>query len=150
MNQEKIMKAKMITAILAAIAALIAVFVFAGLYYDKCRENRAEYIRQFKANITEAAEEIDKYTEKGTDLELHYNMVISDLGAARAMIFLVSDCTDEQKTINELHYCFVKYPVQMRDRLSETAKALHDTADDLDMGYEELRSIIDSVDRLGE
>ena len=38
MNQEKIMKRKMICAIVMFIAALIGLFVMAGLYADKSEE----------------------------------------------------------------------------------------------------------------
>lgn len=149
MNQEKIMKARMVTAITVAVLALIAVFVFAGLYYDERLRIRADHIAEFEDNLLRAAEEIDTYTEKGTDYDLHYNMVISDLGAARAMIFLVDDYTEKQKIINEIHYCFIKYPEQMRDKLPEASQAFHDTADHLDKGYEEIRAITESVDKLG-
>ena len=54
-----------------------------------------------------------------------------------------------QKTINEIHYCFIKYPEQMRDKLPEASQAFHDVADHLDKGYDELRAIIESVDKLG-
>ena len=149
MNQEKIMKAKMITAIVIAIAALIASFIFAGLYYDQRKLNQLTYIEQYETNIAQAAEELDRFNENKTDYDLHYNMAISDLGAARAMIFLVDGKTDEQKAINEIHYCFVKYPDQMRDKFVESAQAFHDIADHLDKGYDEVREIVDSVDRLG-
>lgn len=139
----------MITAIVIAAAAFVAAFIFAGLYYDQRKLNRLTYIEQYETNIAQAAEELDRYNEKKTDYELHYNMVLSDLGAARAMIFLVDGKTDEQKAINEIHYCFVKYPEQMQDKLAESAQAFHDIADHLDKGYDEVREIVDSIDRLG-
>lgn len=150
MNQEKIMKAKMVTAIFIALAAVVAVFVFAGLYFDQRRINRLEYIDQYENNILLAAEEIDKYNEKQTDYDLHYNMVLSDLGAARSIIFLIDDYTEKQKIINELHYCFVKYPNQMREKLDDSSKALHDIADHLDKGYDEAKEIVDSINKLGD
>ena len=150
MNQEKIMKAKMVTAIFIALAAVVAVFVFAGLYFDQRRINRLEYIDQYENNILLAAEEIDKYNEKQTDYDLHYNMVLSDLGAARSIIFLIDDYTEKQIIINELHYCFVKYPNQMRDKLDDSSKALHDIADHLDKGYDEAKEIVDSINKLGD
>ena len=150
MNQEKIMKAKMVTAIFIALAAVVAVFVFAGLYFDQRRINRLEYIDQYENNILLAAEEIDKYNEKQTDYDLHYNMVLSDLGAARSIIFLIDDYTEKQKIINELHYCFVKYPNQMREKLDDSSKALHDIADHLDKGYDEAKKIVDSINKLGD
>ena len=150
MNQEKIMKAKMVTAIFIALAAVVAVFVFAGLYFDQRRINRLEYIDQYENNILLAAEEIDKYNEKQTDYDLHYNMVLSNLGAARSIIFLIDDYTEKQKIINELHYCFVKYPNQMREKLDDSSKALHDIADHLDKGYDEAKEIVDSINKLGD
>lgn len=150
MNQEKIMKAKMVTAIFIALAAVVAVFVFAGLYFDQRRMNRLEYIDQYENNILLAAEEIDKYNEKQTDYDLHYNMVLSDLGAARSIVFLIDDYTEKQKIINELHYCFVKYPNQMREKLDDSSKALHDIADHLDKGYDEAKEIVDSINKLGD
>ena len=150
MNQEKIMKAKMVTAIFIELAAVIAVFVFAGLYFDQRRMNRLEYIDQYENNILLAAQEIDKYNEKQTDYDLHYNMVLSDLGAARSIVFLIDDYTEKQKIINELHYCFVKYPNQMREKLDDSSKALHDIADHLDKGYDEAKEIVDSINKLGD
>ena len=150
MNQEKIMKAKMVTAIFIALAAVVAVFVFAGLYFDQRSMNRLEYIDQYENNILLAAQEIDKYNEKQTDYDLHYNMVLSDLGAARSIIFLIDDYTEKQKIINELHYCFVKYPNQMREKLDDSSKALHDIADHLDKGYDEAKEIVDSINKLGD
>ncbi len=150
MNQEKIMKAKMVTAIFIALAAVIAVFVFAGLYFDQRSMNRLEYIDQYENNILLAAQEIDKYNEKQTDYDLHYNMVLSDLGAARSIVFLIDDYTEKQKIINELHYCFVKYPNQMREKLDDSSKALHDIADHLDKGYDEAKEIVDSINKLGD
>lgn len=149
MNQENIMKAKMITAIVIAILSIFAIFVFARLYFDQRQNNRLEYIAQFEESISQAAEEIDKYTEKKTDYELHYNMVISDLGAARAMIFMVDDYTERQKVINEIHYCFIKYPQQMKEKLPEASQAFHHIADHLDNGYDELQLITESVNKLG-
>lgn len=149
MNQEKIMKAKMITAIIIAAASLIAAFIFAGLYSDQKKQNRLDHIDQYEKNLAQAADEIDNYLEKQTDYDLHYNMVLSDLGAARSMIFLISDYTEEQKTINEIHYCFVKYPEQMKDRLKESSEAFRDIAGHLDKGYDEVREIINSIDKLG-
>ena len=149
MNQERIMKFKMTVAIVIAVIMLAVSFVFAGLYYDRTKENRLEYISQYEKNISLAAEEIDKYMSKKTDYDIHYNMVLSDLGAARSMIFLISDYTEEQKTINEIHYCFVKYPEQMKDRLKESSEAFRDIAGHLDKGYDEVSEIINSIDKLG-
>ena len=149
MNQEKIMKMRMVTAIFIAIAAVIAAFVFGGLYYDQKKQNRLEYIEKYEDNISQAAKEIDTYLEKKTDYDIHYNMVLSDLGAARSLVFLVDDYTDKQKIINELHYCFVKYPQQMKGKLEETSKALKDIAENVDKGYDRAQEIVNSIEKKG-
>ncbi len=150
-NQEKIMKRKMITAIIWSVILLIALLVFIGLYIDKTREIKEKYRSQFKQNISDAAEEIDTYLDRKIDYDLHYNMVLSDMGAARSFIFLLDDdnITEKQKAINELHYCFVKYPEQMKGKLEDVSKALKDVYDNLDKGYDEIRAVVDSVDKMG-
>lgn len=55
---------------------------------------------------------------------MRYNMILSDMGSARSLVFLIDDYTDEQKAINELHYCFVKYPEQMQGKLEDVKKHL--------------------------
>ena len=150
MNQEKIMKMKMVSAIIIAIAAIVVAFIFGGLYYDQKKQNRLEYIDKYEDNISQAAKEIDTYLEKKTDYDIHYNMILSDLGAARSLIFLVDDYTDKQKPVNELHYCFVKYPEQMKEKLKETSKALKDISANLDKGYKEAQEIVDSIDKKGK
>lgn len=124
MNQEKIMKAKMITAMVICIAALAGLFVFIGLYMDKSEEVRKTYIAKYMENLSAASEEIDTYLESGKDLPTRYNMILSDMGAARSLVFLIDDYTEEQKAINELHYCFVKYPEQMQGKLEDVKKHL--------------------------
>lgn len=149
MNQEKIMKAKMITAIVICIAALAGLFVFIGLYMDKSEEVRKTYIAKYMENLSAASEEIDTYLESGKYLPTRYNMILSAMGAARSLVFLIDDYTDEQKAINELHYCFVKYPEQMQGKLEDVKKALDHITENLDKGYREVNEIVDSVDKMG-
>lgn len=145
------MKRKMITAIIWAIILLIALLVFIGLYIDKSKELKEKYRSQYLRNLSDAADEIDTYLDRKIDYELHYNMVLSDLGAARSFVFLIEDeeMTEKQKAINELHYCFVKYPEQMKNKLEDTSTALKDINDNLDKGYDEVRQIVDSVNKMG-
>lgn len=145
MNQEKIMKAKMITAIVICIAAIAGLFVFIGLYMDKSEEVRKTYIAKYMENLSAASEEIDTYLESGKDLPTRYNMILSAMGAARSLVFLIDDYTDEQKAINELHYCFVK----MQGKLEDVKKALDHITENLDKGYREVNEIVDSVDKMG-
>ncbi len=143
------MKAKMLTAIFVAIAAIVATFVFAGLYYDETRKTREAYITQYEENLSNASDEIDKYLEKQTDYDLHYNMVLSDMGAARTLVFLIDGYTEQQKVINQLHYCFVKYPEQMSEKLEEASTAIKDITNHLDKGYDEAQELVDSINKKG-
>lgn len=150
MNQEKIMKRKMISAIIWSIILLIALLVFIGLYVDKSREIQATYKKQYMSNLADASEELDTYFDRKIDYDMHYNMLISNMGAARSFVFLLDDYTEQQKAINELHYCLVKYPKQMKTRLEDVNKGLKDITDNLDKGYDEIRAVVDSVNKMGE
>lgn len=145
------MKRKMISAIIWSMILLIALLVFIGLYIDKIKENRERLRTQYQNCIADAAEEIDTYLDRKIDLDLHYNMVISNLGTARSFLFLIEDeeLSKKQKAVNELHYCFVKYPVQMKTKLEAVSAALKDVYDNLDKGYDEMRQIVDSVEKMG-
>lgn len=150
MNQEKIMKVKMIAAIILSLFTTVALCVFIALYLDETAKTRRTFKEKYMENLSYACEEIDMYLDTKTDLELHYNMILSDVGAARNMIFLIDDYSEErQKTINTFHYCLVKYPDQMTEKLEESRAALDDITANLDKGYDELDEIIDSIDKLG-
>ena len=149
MNQEKIMKAKMVTAFIMLFAALAGLFVMTGLYIDKSQDVQDTYKDKYKQNLESTVEEIDTYLKNEKDFELRYNMIISNLGAARNMVFLIDGYTEEQKTINELHYCYIKYPEQMKDKLKDTKTALEHIIQNLDKGYDEADKIVGSVDKLG-
>lgn len=150
MNQEKIMKVKMITAIVLSILSVVAMCVFIALYFDEKANTQRTYREKYMENLTYACEEIDTYLETEKDLDLHYNMILSDVGAARNMVFLIDDYSvEKQKTINTFHYCLVKYPDQMKEKLKESRTAMDDITANLDKGYDELEKIIDSVDKLG-
>lgn len=150
MNQERIMKVKMLASMILSLFTVIALCVFIALYFDLKAKTRQTYIEKYMENLTYACEEIDTYLDTKTDLELHYNMILSDVGAARTLIFLIDDYNEEkQKTINTFHYCLVKYPDQMKEKLEESRTAMDDITANLDKGYDELEEIIESVDKLG-
>ena len=144
------MKRKMISAIIWSIILLIALLVFIGLYVDKSREIQATYKKQYMSSLSDASEELDTYFDRKIDYDMHYNMLISNMGAARSFVFLLDDYTEQQKAINELHYCLVKYPKQMKTRLEDVNKGLKDITDNLDKGYDEIRAVVDSVNKMGE
>ncbi len=147
----------MITAIIWSFIMLIALLVFIGLYIDKSKEITDRFRSQYKQSIADAADEIDTYLDTKVDYDMHYKMLISNIGAARSFIFLLEEdddkknnMTENQKAINELHYCLVKYPEQMKTKIEDVSKALHDVYDNLDKGYDEMRAIVDSVNKMGK
>lgn len=150
MNQEKIMKVKMITSIVLSILSVVAMCVFIALYFDEKANVQRTYREKYMENLTYACEEIDTYFETERDLDLHYNMILSDVGAARTLVFLIDDYSvEKQKIMNTFHYCLVKYPDQMKEKLKESRTAMDDITANLDKGYDELEKITDSVDKLG-
>ena len=56
---------------------------------------------------------------------------------------------EKQKTINTYHYCLVKYPDQMKQKLEEARIAMDDVTANLDKGYDKLEGIINFIDKLG-
>lgn len=147
----------MITAIIWSFIMLIALLVFIGLYIDKSKEITDRFRSQYKQSIADAADEIDTYLDTQVDYDMHYKMLISNIGAARSFIFLLEEdddkknnMTENQKAVNELHYCLVKYPEQMKTKIEDVSKALHDVYDNLDKGYDEMRAIVDSVNKMGK
>lgn len=144
------MKIKMTIAIVISILSIIGMLVGFGLYADEKEKTQITYHDKYIQNLTEAAIEIDTYLETNKDLQLHYNMLISDIGAARNMAFVLDSFSEEkQKTINKFHYCLVKYPEQMQEKLEEIYTAVDDISANLDKGYDEINDIIETLDLLG-
>lgn len=144
------MKKKMYIAITISVILSIALFIFIGLYFDEKEKNQLAYKNQYMENLTKAYEEINIYFEKETDYQKHYNMILSDIGAARNFIFLINDYSAEkQNIINELHYCLVMYPNQMSEKLKETSEAIEDITENLDKGYENIKKLVDSIEKKG-
>lgn len=150
MNQEKIMKARMITAYVISIFAVAALCIFIALFIDEKGKTRRTYKLQYMKNLESACREIESYQNTGKDYDLHYSMILSDIGSARTLVFLIDDYSEErQKTINEFHYCLVKYPEQMSEKLDDALIAMSDITDNLDKGYEELDKLLQPIDKLG-
>ena len=112
MNQDKIMKRKMMIAIIVCILSLIGLFVFAGLYSNEKKNTQRTYYNIYIKNMEEACDEVSTYLQNGKDLEMHYNVLLSDVGTARNMIFELENISEKkQKQVNTFYYCLVKYPV---------------------------------------
>lgn len=149
MTQEKIMKKRMIRAIVAFILTFIAMLVFIGLYVDETRRVQETYRKQYRTSLTRVVEDIESYLNSEGDLDLRYTRIISDMSAANSFAFLLNDFENEQKIINELHTCIMKYPEQMPDHLEDMEKALNDVLADLGHGYAEVSAVVAAIDKMG-
>lgn len=150
MNQEKIMKARMVTAIIISVVLAIVMLVFIGLYADSTHKIQETYQTQYAKCIKLASDELGTYLERKTDYNIHYSMLVSDIGSARTLAFLIDNFTAHQKTINEFQYALVKYPEQMKSKLKAVHTALVHLTENLDKGYDELDKITNGINKLGK
>ena len=149
MNQEKLMKKRMVSAIVVAVIALIATTVFVALYIDALHTVQETYRRQYKTEMGHLSRDIASYLDAEGDHELRYRMIISDASCAGSYLFLLDGHEREQIIINEVRTCLVKYPEQMSGKMEELQTAVDDIIADLDKGYEEADAIVKSIDKLG-
>ncbi len=143
------MKSKMISAIIMLIISLLALAIFIALYIDEVRKTEEEYKKHYLLSISSASENISLYISKGTDTDMRYNMIISDIGAARTIVFLIKGYTEQQKSMNELHSCFIKYPDQTVDKFDEIREALNMIVADDEKCYDKVIEIVESYDKKG-
>ena len=149
MNQEAIMKRKMITAIIVSIVTIIGMLVFIGLYIDETKLVQQTYKEQYHTSLRHVSEDITSYLNSEGDKEMRYTRIVSDMSNADSFAFLIENFTEKQKTVNELATCLLKYPEQMREKLPDVKQAVDDMRQDLDKGYEEAQAIVDSVNKKG-
>lgn len=149
MNQEKLMKRRMISAIIIAVITLIALFVFIGLYIDETRRVQDTYRSQFKINLDHVSEDIDSYLNAEGDLDMRYIRLVNDMSSVNSFAFLIDDFTEQQKAINQINTALIKYPEQMRTKIKELGEVIEDISNDLDKGYKNAFKLIDSIDKLG-
>ncbi len=149
MNQEKIMKRRMISAIVLFLITLVALLVFIALYVDEVSRVQETYRRQYRTGLIDVVEDIASYRNAEGDFDLRYRCIINDMSGANSFAFLIEDLDDEKKTINEVNTCLIKYPEQMSGKLEELEKALSDILDGLDKGYEEAQALVDSINKKG-
>ena len=93
--------------------------------------------------------EIEGYLNTESGYDTRYNMIIGYSRCAASYALLINDFEEQQKAVNELYTCFVKYPEQMNGKLEDVKTAVDHILEDLDKGYDELRAIIDSIDKKG-
>ncbi|MBR4554531.1 MAG: hypothetical protein IKO27_02950 [Ruminococcus sp.] len=149
MNQDKIMKRRMITAIVLLVITLIALAVFIGLFIDETHRVQETYRRQYNTELGHVNEEIAIYLDAEGDHDYHYTRITVYMANAGSYAFLIDDFTDKQIIINEISTCLIKYPVQMKTKLEDLQKAIADILSGLDKGYEEAKAIFESVELKG-
>ena len=152
MTQEKLMKDRMIRAIVLFGITLIALLVFIGLDIDETHRVQEQYRTQFRTYLVQTSESISSYLDNEGDLPLRYRRILSDFSSANSFGFLLESLTEDQKrSINELQACLMKYPEQMQDkkRLEAMKTAVDDMGNNLDKGFTEAGAVVDSVDKKG-
>ena len=149
MNQEKLMKRRMISAIILFLITFVALLVFIALYMDEVKRVQETYKRQYRTGLEDVVTDIESYRNAEGDKELRYRHILSDMSGANAFAFLIDDLDDEKKTMNEVGVCLLKYPEQMSGKLDELETAVQDILDDLDKGYEEAQALVDSINKQG-
>ncbi len=149
MGQEELMKRRMVRSIVMFIVTLIALIVFIGLYVDEKRRVQETYRMQYRLCLQHASEDIGDYLGGEADYDMKYMRIACDMGSVNSFAFLLEDFDTQRKTVNELYTCMLKYPDQMKTRLTDLDTALNDMAGDLDKGYEEAQALIDAIDKKG-
>ena len=149
MNQEKLMKRRMISAIILFLITFVALLVFIALYMDEVKRVQETYKRQYRTGLDDVITDIESYKNAEGDLDLRYMRIVSDMSGANAFVFLIEDLDEEKKTMNEVSVCLIKYPEQMKEKLDELETAVNDILDDLDKGYDEARALVDSINKQG-
>ena len=149
MNQERIMKRRMISAIIISIITLIALLVFIGLYVDETRRVQETYRSQYKINLAHVKEDLDSYLDSEGDKDMRYVRLVSDMSSVNSFAFLINDFTEEQKAINQINTALIKYPDQMRARLDELRDIIKDISQDLDKGYDKAFKLVESLNKKG-
>ena len=123
-GQEYIMKRKMIRAIFIAIMLAIALIVFIALYMDQSGRVQETYRTKYTKSLETVVFDLDDYKNAEADYELRYRMILADMSNVNAFAFLLDDFEKEQKSINRLYTCFLKYPQQMQQRIDEVKEIL--------------------------
>lgn len=140
----------MIRALVLFGITFIALLVFIALYIDETRRVQETYRIQYTTSLIKVNEDIDSYLDSDGDHELRYTRIISDMSSADSFVFLIDNIPEDHKrAVNEIHTCIMKYPEQMKVKLSELKPALEDIIAEHDKGYDEVTAIVASVDKKG-
>ena len=151
LGQEFIMRRKMWRAIVFAIMVTIALTVFIALFISEKNKVQETYRLQYTESIKNMVYDIESYENADGDFDLRYNMLLTDAAVANSFVFLIDDYVDRQRSINELYTCLLKYPNQMKPKLSELKEILTGIAnsEDEDGNYQKMDELVESIDKLG-
>lgn len=148
-GQEYIMKKKMIRAIVLSVILCIALAVFIGLYIDETKKFQEKCRSQFITCLEKVNGDIDSYTNADGDLDFRYRRLVADMNSVCSFAFLMKDFEEHQKSVNELYTVLLKYPEQMKGKMTELKTAVEDMKANLDKGFEEADAIVDSINKKG-
>jgi len=149
LNQEKIMKRRMVSAIILFIITLIALLIFIGLYVDERNKVQKTYKKQYITEMRHVSGEIEGYLKTEGGYDTRYSMIIGYMSNAASYAFLIDDLSEKQKIINEVSTALILYPEQMSGKLTDLKQAVDDILDNLDKGYDEVAEIVASLDKKG-
>lgn len=131
------------------VVIIIALAVFIALYAEEKTSIQEKYKTQLKLNLDDAYSQIDDYQSRNVDYQVHYNMLLSDLGAARSIAFMIENYENYQKILTEFHYVFVKYPEQSGAKLDSAKEAIQMVSVGNNDGYMLMKEFVDSIDKKG-
>ena len=143
------MKAKLVTTIMLLIATLTALLIFIGLYVDERHKTGKAYRDHYMAEMQHLSGEIDGYLKADGGHDTRYYMIVGYSSCAASYAFMMDNFEEQQKAVNQLYTCLVKYPEQMHERLEDVKTAVDHILQNLDKGYDELRELIESIDKKG-
>ena len=149
MNQDKIMKRRMIAAIVLLIITFIALVIFIALYVDESRRVQETYRRQYATELRHVNEELNIYLDAEGDFDYHYTRITVYMANAGSYAFLIDNFTQRQIVINEISTCLIKYPEQMKTKLKELQQAVTDILAELDKGDDEAKELYESINLKG-
>ena len=91
MDQQAIMKGKMISAIIFAIVMTIGMLVFIGLYIDERNLVQEKYREQYSTALGNVTEDIDSYIKAEGDKDMRYTRIVCDMSTADSFAFLIDN-----------------------------------------------------------
>ena len=141
----------MMRVIIWSIIMTVALAVFIALYISESRKVQRKYKSQYITCIGIVREDIESYENADGNLEFRYNKLVSDMNSVNSFVYLLDyRSDDDKKKVSELYTVLLKYPNQMKEKLTEVDQALADMEKDLDKGYEKAGTIVDGINLKGD